>query len=76
MLSAIRKACGIFLIAAGVVSIPIPIIPGIPLIAAGAAMLGNDHTLLRSSRTWLETRGFLNSRADQLRPENTKDDRR
>jgi uncharacterized protein YqgC (DUF456 family) len=76
MLLAIRKACGMFLIAAGVVSIPIPIIPGIPLIAAGAAMLGNNQALVRSGRTWLETRGLLASTTDELRAENAKDDRR
>lgn len=74
--SAIREACGIFLIAVGVVSIPIPIIPGIPLIAAGVAMLGNNHALLRSGRTWLETRGLMASRTDDVRVEKAKDDRR
>lgn len=42
------------LIAVGLVAIPIPVIPGIPLIAAGAAMLGSDHPLVRSCRTWLQ----------------------
>jgi hypothetical protein len=46
------------LIAAGLVAIPIPVIPGIPLIAAGAAMLGSDHPLVRSCRTWLQRRGI------------------
>ncbi len=76
MLLAIRKMCGMFLIAAGVVSIPIPIIPGIPLIAAGAAMLGSNHALVRSGRTWLETRVFLPSTTDEVRVVNAKDDRR
>jgi uncharacterized protein YqgC (DUF456 family) len=46
------------LIAAGLVAIPIPVMPGIPLIAAGAAMLGSDHPLVRSCRTWLQRRGI------------------
>ena len=46
------------LIAAGLVAIPIPVIPGIPLITAGAAMLGSDHPLVRSCRTWLQRRGI------------------
>jgi hypothetical protein len=54
----IRKAGGMALIAAGLVAIPIPVIPGIPLIAAGAAMLGSDHPLVRSWRTWLQRRGI------------------
>ena len=76
MLSGIRETCGMFLIAVGVVSIPIPIIPGIPLIAAGAAMLGSNHALIRSGRTWLEARGLLPSTIVELREENAKDDRR
>ena len=59
MLAAIRRTCGIVLIAAGVLAIPIPVIPGIPLIVAGAAMLGSDHPLIRSGRTWLQNRGIL-----------------
>jgi len=55
----IRKAFGIVLIVTGFVAIPIPIIPGIPLIAAGAAMLGSDHPLVRSGWTWLRNRGIL-----------------
>jgi hypothetical protein len=53
------------LIAAGVVAIPIPVIPGIPLIAAGAAMLGSDHPLVRSGRTWLRNRGTLTQERNQ-----------
>ncbi len=59
MLTVIRRVCGIVLIAAGVLAIPIPVIPGIPLIVAGAAMLGSDHPLIRSGRTWLQDRGIL-----------------
>ena len=59
MLPTIRRACGIVLIAAGVLAIPIPVIPGIPLIAAGAAMLGSDHPVVRSGRGWLQNRGLL-----------------
>jgi hypothetical protein len=54
----IRKGCGMALIVAGLVAIPIPVIPGIPLIAAGAAMLGSDHPLVRSCRAWLRNRGI------------------
>ena len=60
MLPVMRRVCGIILIAAGVVAVPIPVIPGIPLIVAGAAVLGSDHPLIRSARTWLQNRGILN----------------
>ncbi|MBI5083170.1 MAG: hypothetical protein HZB13_01025 [Acidobacteria bacterium] len=53
------------LIAAGVVAIPLPVIPGIPLIAAGAAMLGSDHPLVRSGRTWMRSRGLLAQERNQ-----------
>jgi len=59
MLRIIRRVCGIVLIAAGIVAIPIPVIPGIPLIVAGAAVLGGDHPLIHSGRTWLQNRGIL-----------------
>ena len=59
MPAAIRRACGIVLIAAGAVAIPIPVIPGIPRIVAGAALLGSDHPLIRSGRAWLQNRGIL-----------------
>jgi uncharacterized protein YqgC (DUF456 family) len=53
-----RNACGIVLIVAGLIAMPIPIVPGVPLIAAGVAVLGNDHPLVRSCRTWLDVRGI------------------
>lgn len=59
MPAAIRRTCGIVLIVAGALAVPIPVIPGIPLIVAGAAMLGSDHPLIRSGRTWLSRRGIL-----------------
>ena len=65
MLTAIRRTCGIVLIAAGVLAIPIPVIPGIPLIVAGAAMLGSDHPLVRSCRRWLQERGIWRQERNQ-----------
>lgn len=49
-----RNVCGIALIVAGLVAMPIPILPGIPLVVAGAAMLGSRHPLIRRVRTWAE----------------------
>jgi hypothetical protein len=58
-------ACGIVLIAAGVLAIPIPVIPGIPLIVAGAAMLGSDHPRVHSGWSWLRSRGILTQERNQ-----------
>ena len=54
----IRSLCGITLIALGLLAMPIPVIPGLPLVAAGVGMLGPDHPLVRTGRTWLERVGF------------------
>jgi uncharacterized protein YqgC (DUF456 family) len=53
-----------------VVAIPIPVIPGIPLIAAGAAMLGSGHPLVRSGRIWLRNLGILTQERNQNEPSN------
>jgi len=53
----LRQICGVALIVMGLVAIPVPIIPGLPFIAAGAAMLGSDHYIVRSCRTWLQKSG-------------------
>jgi len=50
-------------VVAGVAGCLLPIIPGIPLIVAGVAILGTDHALVRRSRAWLEKKGFLKPRA-------------
>lgn len=55
---AIRTSCGIVLIAAGLLAIPIPVIPGVPLIVAGAAMLGSNHPLVRYCWKWLHEKGI------------------
>ena len=54
-----KNLCAIALILGGVAGIVLPIIPGIPMIAAGAAMLGRDHPLIRPCRTWLQSKGIL-----------------
>lgn len=44
----VLKICGVILIAGGLVGLILPIIPGIPLILAGSALLGGGflHHLL------------------------------
>lgn len=59
MRDAARKITGYLLIAVGMVAIPVPVIPGIPLIAAGMAMLGSNHALVRSGWMWLRNRGIV-----------------
>ena len=65
MTGTLRKVCGIALIVVGLVAVPVPIIPGLPLIAAGAAMLGSDHSIVRSCRTWLRNRGIWRQERNQ-----------
>jgi hypothetical protein len=65
MWAIIRKGCGMALIAAGLVAVPIPVIPGIPLIVAGAAMLGSDHPLVRACRTWFRNKGIWRQERNQ-----------
>ena len=64
MMATLRKACGMILIVAGLLALPIPVIPGCPFIAAGAALLGNDHPLVRSGRIWLQNRGWWSPKAE------------
>jgi uncharacterized protein YqgC (DUF456 family) len=52
----LRKVAGVVLIVMGVVLIPVPILPGIPLVIAGLALVGTDHPLLRKSWNWLQNR--------------------
>jgi uncharacterized protein YqgC (DUF456 family) len=58
MTARLREISGLALVAAGIAGCLLPIIPGIPLIIAGAAVLGTDHTLVRRSRNWLEKNRF------------------
>jgi uncharacterized membrane protein YbaN (DUF454 family) len=50
----LRNACGIALIGLGLVAMPLPILPGIPLVLAGAALLGSSHPLIRPFRAWID----------------------
>jgi len=53
MKPAVRNACGIALIGVGVIAMPLPILPGIPIILAGVALLGRDHPLVSRCVRWL-----------------------
>ncbi len=47
MWKAIRLILGVILLAAGLVGMLLPIIPGIPLLLAGVALLGSNHPWIR-----------------------------
>ncbi len=49
----IRNILGIALIVVGLIAMPVPIIPGLPIVAAGAAVLGREHPLVVSFRKYL-----------------------
>jgi uncharacterized protein len=54
-----RAIAGWFLLVVGVLGCVLPIIPGIPLLAAGAALLGSNHWLVRNFTSWLRAKGVL-----------------
>jgi hypothetical protein len=64
MIPNIRIVCAWALIVLGAILLPIPIVPGAPLIVAGAALLGPNHPLVQASKTWLQRRGFLKKESD------------
>ena len=43
-------SAGLALIVVGVIGIVLPVIPGIPLLAAGLALVAPDHPLVRRGR--------------------------
>jgi uncharacterized protein YqgC (DUF456 family) len=44
----VRSAVGLALVVVGVIGTLLPIIPGVPLVVAGIAVLGPDHRLSRA----------------------------
>jgi hypothetical protein len=58
MKATLRTAGAWTLIFIGVAGCVLPIIPGIPILAAGLAMLGKDHWLVRRCSEWLRKRGI------------------
>jgi uncharacterized protein YqgC (DUF456 family) len=58
MTATVRNVCGIALLVAGILGCLLPIIPGIPLLAAGVAVLGGNHPIVRSGRGWLIRKGL------------------
>jgi hypothetical protein len=52
----IRAIGGVSLIVVGLLGLVLPIIPGVPLLLAGVAILGQDHPLIRPALAWLRRR--------------------
>ena len=49
----VRSVGGVLLLAVGLLGLVFPVIPGIPLLLAGVAVLGRDHPLVRPALNWL-----------------------
>ena len=56
MTGTLRIVAGALLIVAGLILMPVPILPGIPLVLAGAALVGIDHPVIRKCSDWLQKR--------------------
>ncbi len=65
MVPGIRTILGLLCVAAGLLAVPVPVVPGIPLILAGVALLGTKHPILRSLRAWLRSRGIGSFKEEQ-----------
>jgi len=62
----LRTVIGVGLLILGVIGSLLPVIPGFVFFAAGIAVLGTDHAIVRRfhpyvlrGRAWLERRGIL-----------------
>ena len=65
----VRTVIGVALLMLGVIGSLLPVIPGFVFFAAGIAVLGSDHVIVRRFRplvlrvrAWLERRGILKPR--------------
>jgi hypothetical protein len=48
----IRTIAGWSLIVIGAIACPLPLVPGIPIVLLGAALLGQDHPAVRKCKAW------------------------
>jgi uncharacterized membrane protein YbaN (DUF454 family) len=65
----VRTIIGVTLLILGVIGSLLPVVPGFVFFAAGIAVLGTDHAIVRRLlpygrrvRDWLERRGILKPR--------------
>ncbi len=68
MSPAARQICGMALVVIGLIAMPLPVVPGLPIVAAGAALLG---TAIRSSPGTIHMRPPGNSVAGGKRRHNS-----
>lgn len=55
-LTRVRSIGGVVLVVVGLFGLVLPIIPGVPLLMAGVAVLGREHPLIRPALGWLRRR--------------------
>lgn len=48
MRARVRSGLGLALVALGVAGVVMPLVPGVPLMVAGMALLGSDHPISRA----------------------------
>jgi hypothetical protein len=66
----LRVIGGIVLLVCGLLGLILPIIPGIPLLIAGAALLGFDHPLIRPfARRFEQWRNRHSAAVDKPKPD-------
>ena len=62
----VREIGGFALISVGLAGLLVPVIPGIPLIAAGVGVLGSEHSFVRRWRIRLEEKGLLKAQPSRI----------
>jgi uncharacterized membrane protein YbaN (DUF454 family) len=55
MSHATRTVAGVGLLIVGVIGCLLPIMPGIPFLVGGVAVLGTDHAIVRRGKQWLHS---------------------
>ena len=64
----IRTVAGVALVGLGLVGMLVPVLPGIPLLLAGVALLGSDHPWVRPCMARLRLWRYGGARAAGTRP--------
>lgn len=59
MTATLKKTGGWLLILIGLAGCVLPIIPGVPILIAGIALVGVEHPFIRPGRDWLRKKGIL-----------------
>lgn len=52
----IKIVLGLALCVVGIAGTLVPVIPGVPILLAGVALIGTDHWLVVDLRNWLKRR--------------------